>query len=110
MNLNKEAQVRSMEDRSRGNVTQMKFESILQNEVPRGRDGKHKTIIRQLLSDLEQLSTGSALKIPISELPDKMENIRSALNRATRQRGLEVATSSDSEFLYVWNIESDARK
>jgi hypothetical protein len=110
MHLNQEAELRSMEDRSRGNVTHMKFESILQNEVPRGREGKHKAIVSQMLSDLEQLSTGSALKIPISELPDKMENIRSALNRATRQRGLEVATSSDSEFLYVWNIESDRRK
>jgi len=37
-------------------------------------------------------------------LPDSKENIRSALNRATRQRGIEVATSSDAEFLYIWRI------
>lgn len=83
----------------------MKFESILQHDVPRGRDGKHKQIVSQLLSDLEQLGAGAALKIPLSELPDSKENIRSALNRATRLRGIEVATSSDAEFLYVWNVD-----
>jgi len=82
----------------------MKYESILQGDVPKGRDGKHKLIVTQLLSDLEQLAEGSALKIPLDELPDTKENIRSALNRATRQRGIEVATSSDAEYLYVWNM------
>lgn len=80
----------------------MNFQSILQGDVPKGRDGKHKHIVMQLLSDLEQLADGSALKVPLTELPDTKENIRSALNRATRQRGMEVATSSDAEFLYVW--------
>lgn len=91
------------EERTR---TAMKFQSILKNAVPKGRDGKHKAIVAQLLSDLEQLASGSALKIPLSDLPDTKENIRSALNRATRQRGMEVATSSDNEFLYVWNVGS----
>jgi hypothetical protein len=86
----------------------MNFASILRVDVPKGRDGKHKHIVTQLLSDLEQLAEGSALKIPLSELPDTKENIRSALNRATRQRGMEVATSSDSEFLYVWKTAPGA--
>jgi hypothetical protein len=86
----------------------MKFESILQLDVPKGRDGKHKQIVSQLLSDLDQLGTGSALKIPLSALPDSKENIRAALNRATRQKGIEVATSSDTEFLYVWKSESES--
>ena len=88
----------------------MKFQSILQNDVPKGRDGKHKEIVTQLLNDLEQLAPGSALKIPLDELPDTKENIRSALNRATRQRGLDVSTSSDNEFLYVWNVAPDEIK
>jgi hypothetical protein len=91
-------------------VPPMRFQSILQHDVPKGRDGKHKEIVTQLLSDLEQLGGGSALKIPFSVLPDSKENIRSALNRATRQRGMEVATSSDDEFLYVWNVEPDSGK
>jgi len=80
----------------------MRFESMLQADVPKGRDGKHKQIVLQLLSDISQLEQGSALKIPLSELPDSKENIRSALSRATKQQGIDVATSSDDEFLYVW--------
>jgi hypothetical protein len=78
------------------------FESILQVDVPKGRDGKHKQIITQLLEGIEKLQDGSALKIALSELPDTKENVRSALSRATRQRNMEVATSSDENFLYVW--------
>jgi hypothetical protein len=82
-----------------------KFRSILQHDVPKGRDGKHKQIVTQILSDIERLEPGSALKIPLVELPDSKENIRSALNRATHQRGMNVATSSDSDHLYVWKID-----
>jgi len=83
----------------------MNFQSIQQVDVPKGRDGKHKSIVTQILSDIHQLRDGSALKIPLAALPDSKENIRSALNRATRQLGIEVATSSDAEFLYVWKHE-----
>lgn len=95
-----------MATNSEANVAPPKFQSILQVDVPKGRDGKHKRIVIQLLSDVDQLEEGSALKIPLSALPDSKENIRSALNRATRQRGIELATSSDAEFLYVWKAES----
>jgi len=83
----------------------MRFQSVLQLDVPKGRDGKHKQIVTQLLSDISQLDHGTALKIPLSALPDSKENIRSALNRATRERGMEVATSSDETHLYVWKVE-----
>lgn len=79
-----------------------RFQSILQADVPKGRDGKHKQIISQLLEAIEQLQNGNALKISLAELPDTKENIRSALSRATRQRKMDVATSSDEDFLYVW--------
>jgi len=80
----------------------MKFKSISQVDLPQGRNGKHKAIVTQLLSDLDQLRAGQALKIPLTELPDSKENIRSALNRATRLKGMDVATSSDAEYFYVW--------
>jgi hypothetical protein len=85
----------------------LKFQSILQLDVPKGRDGKHKQIVTRLLRDIDQLVAGTALKIPLSALPDTKENIRSALNRATHFKGLEVATSSDAEFLYVWKVEPE---
>jgi hypothetical protein len=93
---------------SETNNPPMKFQSILQLDVPKGRDGKHKQIVSQLLSDIDQLEPGTALKVPLSALPDTKENIRSALNRATRQRGIEVGTSSDAEFLYIWKAEAES--
>ncbi len=81
------------------------FESILQLDVPKGRDGKHKKIVTQLLNDIANLESGTALKVPLQALPDTKENIRAALNRATRQKNIEVATSSDADHLYVWRVE-----
>ena len=85
------------------------FEAILQEEVPKGRDGKHKAIVVRLLNDIERLKPGTALKVPLSLLPDTKENIRAALSRATHQRGIEVATSSDADHLYLWKVEPNIR-
>jgi hypothetical protein len=80
----------------------MRFDSISQVDVPKGRDGKHKKIITQLLGDIAQLKAGSALKIPLAALPDTKENIRAALSRAAAQKKLPIATSSNTDFLFVW--------
>jgi hypothetical protein len=81
----------------------MNFKTMAQAEVPQGRNGKHKRIVTQILSDLDQLKDGNALKVPVADLPQSKEKVRSALNRATRKQGRRVATASDAEFLYVWN-------
>ena len=91
-----------MDDNENVPLAAMRFDSISQVDVPKGRDGKHKKIITQLLADIAQLKPGSALKIPLAELPDTKENIRAALGRAAAQKKLSIATSSNSEFLYVW--------
>jgi len=81
----------------------MNFTSMPQVDVPQGRNGKHKAIVTRILSDLDQVQKGVALKVPLAQLADTKENVRSALNRATRKRGRSVATASDDTFLYVWN-------
>ena len=81
----------------------LNFGTTAQGDVPQGRNGKHKRIVTKLLSDLDQLPKGVALKIPMSELAGGMENVRSALNRATRNGDRNVATATDAAFLYVWN-------
>lgn len=91
-----------MSTASQPKVTHMKYQSIKQVDVPKGREGKHKKIVGQLMSDIERLEPDRALRVPLEALPDSKENIRSALNRATHQRGMNIATSSDSEFLYIW--------
>jgi TusA-related sulfurtransferase len=82
----------------------MRFQAVQRTNIPTGRNGKHKAIVLALLSDIEKLAKGEALKVPLAELPDSKENIRSALNRATKQRGIELGTSSDEEHLYIWRI------
>lgn len=79
------------------------FTAIPQSDVPQGRNGKHKKIVTQILSDLDRLPGGAALKVPLAELTHTKENVRSALNRATRKNGRRVATATDDQFLYVWN-------
>lgn len=79
------------------------FKTAERSEVPTGRNGKHKSIITKILSDLDGLEKGLCLKIPLTELPDTKANIRSALNRATRHLERPVATATDADFLYIWN-------
>lgn len=81
----------------------MNFKSMAQSDVPQGRNGKHKEIVTKILSDLDQLKSGVALKVPLAQLAESKEKVRSALNRATRKSGRSVATASDGSFLYVWN-------
>ena len=81
----------------------MNFKGMRQSDVPQGRNGKHKEIVTKILSDLDQIDEGVALKVPLAALADSKEKVRSALNRATRKGGLNVATASDDTFLYVWN-------
>jgi hypothetical protein len=80
------------------------FSTMAQLDVPQGRNGKHKSIVSAILADLDKLESGAALQVPIEELDDSKENIRSALNRATRKQKRNVATASDAQFIYVWNV------
>ena len=80
----------------------MNFKSMPQADVPQGRNGKHKEVVTKILSDLDQVQKGVALKVPLAQLAESKEKVRSALNRATRKGGRNVATASDDAFLYVW--------
>jgi len=82
----------------------MHFKTMVQANVPQGRNGKHKEIVTTILKDLDNLKTGSALKVPLAELAESKEKVRSALNRATRKESRKVATATDAEFLYIWNV------
>ena len=81
----------------------MNFKTMAVPDVPQGRNGKHKQIVTQILSDLDQVRGGIALKVPLAELAESKERVRSALSRATRKAGRNVATATDADFLYVWN-------
>jgi hypothetical protein len=86
--------------------TKPHFKTMVQADVPQGRNGKHKQIVTIILNDLDELKAGSAIKVPLGELVESKEKVRSALNRATRKAGRRVATATDGTFLYVWNVNS----
>jgi len=81
----------------------MNFKTMAQTDVPQGRNGKHKLVVTRILSDLDQVEKAIALKVPLAALAESKEKVRSALNRATRKAGRNVATATDKTFLYIWN-------
>lgn len=82
------------------------FATRLISAIPHGRKGKHNQIVSMILDDLDKLELEKAVLIPIDSLEgEKMENVRSALNRATRQRKMFVSTATDDKYFYVWRTE-----
>jgi hypothetical protein len=81
----------------------MNFKTMAVPDVPQGRNGKHKKIVTEIISDLDQVQEGTAIKVPIAGLAESKEKVRSALNRATRKAKRTVLTASDDDFLYIWN-------
>ncbi len=79
------------------------YDTVKAADVPHSRNGKHKNLVREILADLDQLKNGSAVRIPLDDLGDTKERVRSALNRAARNAKRVVATASDDTYLYVWN-------
>jgi hypothetical protein len=90
--------------RTDSKAVHLHFKTMIQSDVPQGREGKHKLIVTTILKDLDRLGNDSALKVPLADLMQTKEKVRSALNRATRKMGRRVATASDDTFLYVWNV------
>jgi hypothetical protein len=91
---------------SRSKIEPTHFKTIVQADVPNGRNGKHKEIVSTILKDLDKLKEGSAIKVPFDGLESTKEKVRSALNRATRKAGIKVATATDAEYLYIWNVKA----
>ena len=48
--------------------------------------------------------------MPLSSLEgEKIQNLRSALNRVSRLKKLPIATASDEKYLYVWNTNAGGK-
>jgi hypothetical protein len=89
-----------------GNGNDSHYAAVNRSEVPQGRKGKHRKAVTDILGDLTKLGAQQAVKIPLSSLNgEKMQNLRSALNRATREKSIPVETSSDEKYLYVWRTD-----
>ena len=75
-----------------------------QAQVPQGRRGKHHRVVDNILTDLDSLPRGQAIRVPLGDLGDTKENLRAALSRAARKRGKQLSTSADQNFLYLWRV------
>ncbi len=83
------------------------FETVAKSELPNGRRGKHHQMLVEVLEDLQQLAGGRAMRIPLADYPGSVADIRSAIHRVTKKRNLEIATSSDDEYFYLWKPTPD---
>ncbi|HEV3037676.1 MAG TPA: hypothetical protein VHA33_07825 [Candidatus Angelobacter sp.] len=84
----------------------LNFANKLIASIPHGRRGKHSSIVAKILADLDRLDMETAILVPLDGMNgEKMENVRSALNRATKQKKIPVATSTDDKYFYVWRTE-----
>ena len=92
-----------MGQKGNGNGNDTHYAAVNRSDVPQGRKGKHRKAVADILGDLTKLNAQQAIKIPLSSLNgEKMQNLRSALNRVTREKSIPVVTSSDEKYLYVW--------
>jgi len=90
-----------------GNGRELHYSAVNRSDVPQGRKGKHRKAVSDILGDLSKLKAEEAVQIPLSSLNgEKMQNLRSALNRVTRDRNISVVTSSDDKYMYVWRADS----
>jgi hypothetical protein len=93
-----------------GNGRELHYSAVNRSDVPQGRKGKHRKAVSDILGDLSKLKAQEAVQIPLSSLNgEKMQNLRSALNRVTRDKNIPVVTSSDEKYMYVWRADKTAR-
>lgn len=82
-----------------------KYECVPFSRLPQGRRGKHHDLVRGIMEELKTLPTASAMKIPLKDLDGvTLENLRSAVHRATTSAQLKVQTSSDQDNFYIWKL------
>src|SRR5579864_3500503 len=75
------------------------FAAVEHSDVPHGRKGKHRTMVAKILEDVANRNDDQAVRVPLSGLRgEKIQNLRSALNRASRLKSLSIATASDEKY------------
>src|SRR5580692_10110287 len=84
----------------------LNYDRVVLANLRRSRRGKHHDLPQGVFEDLQTLPTGSAIKIPLSELDGiTLANLRSAVHRASASRGLGIETLSDEDNFYIWKAE-----
>jgi hypothetical protein len=88
-----------------------KYQRVEIADLNRSRRGKHHDLIQGILQELETLSQGSALEVPLAEVGGiGLANLRSAVHRASTSHGLAIETLADEKNFYVWKTGPDSKK
>jgi len=86
----------------------LKYRRVEVSALDRGRRGKHHDLVQGILRELETLSPGSAMEIPLADVGGiGLANLRSAVHRASTTRGLEIETLADEKNFYVWRKKKE---
>jgi hypothetical protein len=75
-------------------------EKVPLSSVKQRRHGKHHELMQQVLKELTDLSSDTALKVPLGDFSAK--DLRSAVFRAATSQHLKISSISDDNNLYVW--------
>jgi hypothetical protein len=90
---------------------EQKYQRVVVADLDRGRRGKHHELVQGIIQELETLSPGSALEIPLAEVGGiGLPNLRSAVHRASTSRGLAIETLADEKNFYVWKTAATSEK
>jgi len=99
---------KQMRPEERRDVT---YETVRVSDLRVGRRGKHHELLTGILKNLKDLPAGSALVVPLESIGKvSLANLRSAVSRSAKGRGLSLVTYSDEKNFYVWNKASDGAK
>ena len=76
------------------------MEKVPLSSFRRRRRGKHFELMEQVLKELAELPSESAVKVPLGKYSAK--DLRSAVIRAAATQHIVIASASDRENLYIW--------
>lgn len=79
---------------------EIEVERVSLSTLRQRRHGKHHEVMQQLLRELIDLSSDSALKVPLGDFSAK--DLRSAVFRAAASQQLKISSISDEDYLYIW--------
>ena len=86
----------------------LRYRQVRIDSLNKGRRGKHHNLVVGILEELEPLSPGSAMEVPLADVGGiGLANLRSAVHRAATSHGLQIETLADEKNFYVWKQKKE---
>jgi hypothetical protein len=91
------------EPKTNNSSPDLKYRRVEVSSLDTTRRGKHHDLTQGIVKELETLSPGAAMEIPLADVGGiGLANLRSAVHRAATSHGLEIETLADAKNFYVW--------